>query len=167
MEYVIREVEYDNIDFMNLCKKLDDFQNEVFPERVNLGLTTALDGLEKLEKVFLVYDGDRAIASIALKPVNNITAEVARVYTVDNYRGMGLSKMLFDKIILYAKDKEYKKLVLDTWKFSVSARALYKKLGFIEIPTFDIDTLKNSFAMDDEEKLRKIREVLICMEKDI
>ena len=167
MEYVIREVKYNNIDFKNLCKKLDDFQNEVFPWRVNLGLTTALDGLERLEKVFLVYDGEKAISSIALKPVNNITAEVARVYTEDNYRCRGLSKMLFDKIILYAKDKGYKRLVLDTWKFSVSARALYKKLGFIEIPTFDIDTLKNSFAMDDDDKLRKIQEVLICMEKDI
>ena len=31
MEYVIREVKYNNIDFKNLCKKLDDFQNEVFP----------------------------------------------------------------------------------------------------------------------------------------
>lgn len=166
MEYIIKEVNYDNLDFKNLCVKLDEFQNDIVPERVNLGFT-ALDGLEKLQRVLLIYDNDRAIASAALKPVNETTAEVARIYTDEEYRRKGLAELLINKITEIAKGKGYKKLNLDTWKDSIAARKLYEKIGFIEIPMFDIETLKNSFAINDEDKLRKIQELLVTMEKSI
>ena len=166
MNYEIKEVNYDNDDFKILCVKLDDFQNKIVPIRIDLGFS-ALDGLEKLEKVLLVYDENKAVASAGLKPVNDTTAELARVYTDDNYRGKGLSKLLINEIIAYAKSKGYKKLVLDTWKDSTSAKGLYNKLGFKEIPMFDLKTLKNSFAMDDENKLKQIQELLVFMEKEI
>ena len=40
-------------------------------------------------------------------------------------------------------------------------------MGFVEIPMFDIQTLKNSFSTNDEEKLKKIQESLVFMQKDI
>ena len=126
-----------------------------------------MDGLEKLQRVLLIYDNDRAIASAALKPVNETTAEVARIYTDEEYRRKGLAELLINKITEIAKGKGYKKLNLDTWKDSIAARKLYEKIGFIEIPMFDIETLKNSFAINDEDKLRKIQELLVTMEKSI
>lgn len=166
MKYEIKEVNYDDLDFKNLCVKLDEFQNDIVPGRVNLGFT-ALDGLEKLQSVLLMYDNDRAIVSAALKPVNETTAEVARIYTDEEYRRKGLAELLINKITEIAKEKGYKKLILDTWKDSIAARKLYEKIGFIEIPMFDIETLKNSFAINDEDKLRKIQELLVTMEKSI
>ncbi|MCI8964888.1 MAG: GNAT family N-acetyltransferase [Clostridia bacterium] len=166
MEYLIKEVNYDDLDFKKLCVNLDKFQNEIIPWRTELEIS-ALDGLEKLEKIILIYDCDNAIASAGLKPVNEITAEIARVYTDEKYRGKGLAKILINEIIEFAKESGYKKLVLDTWKDSVSARNLYRKMGFVEIPMFDIQTLKNSFSTNDEEKLKKIQESLVFMQKDI
>lgn len=166
MDFEIKEVSYKNSDFRNLCIKLDKFQNNLVPQREVLGFT-ALDGLEKLQKILIVYDNDKAIASVALKPVDTNTAEVARVYTDEEYRGKGLAKILIKEIVEFAKKQGYKKIVLDTWKDSSSARNLYKKLGFIEIPMFDIDTLKNSFSIDDEDKLKKIQELLVFMQKQI
>lgn len=163
MNYEIKEVNYNNKDFRNLCMKLDEFQNVIVPQRIELGFT-ALDGLEKLEKVLLAYDNNKAIASVALKPVNITTAEIARVYTSEEYRGNGLAKILINKIVEFAKTQGYKKLVLDTWKDSTSARKLYEKLGFIEIPMFDISTLKNSFCVEDEYKLKEIQKLLVFME---
>ncbi len=166
MEYLIKEVNYDNLDFKNLCIKLDQFQNKIIPWRAELGLT-ALAGLEKLEKILLIYDNDKAIASASLKPVDKTTGEIARVYTDEKYRGKGVAKILINKVIEFAKKSGYKRLVLDTWKNSVSARKLYEKMGFIEIPMFDIETLKNSFSTNDEDKLRRIQELLVFMQKDI
>ncbi len=80
MKFEIKEVNYDNNDFKNLCRKLDEFQNIIVPQRVKLGFT-ALDGLEKLQIILLAYDKNKAIACATLKPVNNVMAEVARVYT--------------------------------------------------------------------------------------
>lgn len=166
MEYVIKEVNYDNTDFQKLCQKLDDFQNVIFPERVNLPMS-ALDGLEKLEKIFVIYDGDFAIASGGLKPVNSDIAELSRMYTDDNYRGQGLAKILIKKIINYAKEKGYKKIILDTWQESLSARKLYTSLGFCERPPFDEKTFQNSFATQDETIQAKIQSKLVFMELDI
>lgn len=163
MEFEIKEVNYDNNDFKNLCRKLDEFQNIIVPQRVKLGFT-ALDGLEKLQIILLAYDKNKVIACAALKPVNNVTAEVARVYTNEEYRGNGLAKILINKIIEFAKKHGYKKLVLDTWKDSTSARKLYERLGFVEIPMFDISTLKNSFCVEDEYKLKEIQKLLVFME---
>ena len=60
MKIRIEELTCDNKDFIELCKKLDEFQNEVFPERTKLNMS-ALQGLEKLEKIYVVYDEDRRL----------------------------------------------------------------------------------------------------------
>jgi len=166
MNYTMKEVKYDNNDFQKLCQKLDDFQNEIFPERIELKMS-ALDGLNKIEKIFLIYDGNNVIASGGLKPVNNEIAELARMYTDDNYRGQGLAKMIIQNVINYAKEKGYKKIILDTWKDSASARKLYTSLGFIERPPFDAQTFQNSFSTYDNSIQNKIQNKLVFMELDI
>lgn len=166
MNYKIKEIDFNNVDFKNLCKKLDDFQNDIFPERISLKMS-ALDGLEKLEKIFLMCDGNKVIACGALKPVNDSTAELARMYTDNNYRGQGLAKIIIKKIINYAKTQGYKKIILDTWKESSSARNLYISLGFKERPPFDTKTFQNSFSTYDENIQSKIQEKLVFMELDI
>lgn len=166
MNFAIKEVDYNNDDFKFLCKKLDDFQNELFPERKNLDMT-ALAGLEKLKKVILIYDGDKVVASGGLKPVNRECAELARMYTDESYRGQGLAKIIIKEIINYAKNSGYKKVILDTWKDSESARKLYQSLGFKEREAFDKETFKNSFSTYDETIQEKIQDKLVFMEIDI
>lgn len=166
MNYEIKEVLYSNLDFKKLCKKLDDFQNNIFSERASLKMS-ALDGLEKLEKILLMYDENKVIACGAIKPVSDSTAELARMYTDADYRGQGLAKQIIQEIIDYAKRKGYKKIILDTWKDSTSARKLYSSLGFRERPPFDAKTFQNSFSTYDETIQNKIQEKLVFMELDI
>lgn len=166
MKYEIREANYNDKDFISLCKKLDDFQNQIFPERISLNMN-ALDGLEKLEKVFLMYDGKEIIASGALKPVNEDIAELARMYTNEPYRGQGLAKEIIKQIIKYAKTRNYKKIILDTWKDSTSARKLYSSLGFQEKPPFNTKTFQTSFSTYNENIQNIIQEKLVFMELDI
>ena len=166
MEYQIKEVNCDNMDFKNFCVKLDEFQNNIFPERANLGFT-ALAGLEKFQVILVLYDKEKAIACVSLRPVNKTTCEIARLYIDEIYRGKGLAKILVNKIIVSAMESGYKKMILDTLKDSISARILYEKMGFMEIPAFDIDTLKNSFSTDDEERIKKIQKFYVFMEKRI
>jgi len=78
MKYIIKEVNYNDVDFKKLCAELDEFQNKIIPWRIELGVS-GLSGLEKLQKVLLMYDGDKVIASAALKPIDETTAEIANV----------------------------------------------------------------------------------------
>ncbi|MDE6141705.1 MAG: GNAT family N-acetyltransferase [Bacilli bacterium] len=166
MDYRIEDVTCDNKDFIELCKKLDEFQNEIFPERVILNMS-ALQGLEKLEKIYLMYDGDKAIATGGLKRVDDVSAELARMYTDGYYRGQGLAKIIIEKVQEYAKSVGYKTLVLDTWKDSTSARQLYLNMGFIEREPFDPEAFKNSFSTYDTEIQEKIEDKLVFMEKKL
>lgn len=166
MELIIKEEKSDNIEFQKLCKKLDDFQNELYPERTKLNLS-ALDGLDKLEKVYVIYNGEDAVACGAIKPLNNEVAELARMYTDANYRGQGLAKKIIIELISYAKEKEYKKIILDTWKKSSSARKLYTSLGFKETHPFDANAFKNSFSTNDENIQKQIQDNLVFMALEI
>lgn len=166
MKYTIKPVTYENLDFQNLCKKLDDFQNEIIPERNELKLN-ALHGLENLEKIYLIYDKNYAVASGGLKKVTEEIAELARMYTDDNYRGQGLAKQIIEEVINYARQKGYKKIILDTWKDSISARKLYTSLGFKECPPFNQNAFKNSFSVLDKSIQEKIQNKLVFMELDI
>jgi ribosomal protein S18 acetylase RimI-like enzyme len=47
-----------------------------------------------------------------------------------NSRGMGVGKFLLDNIIIYAKKKKCKKIILDVSKDNRVAINLYKKMGF-------------------------------------
>lgn len=166
MNYKIKEVTYNNPDFISLCKNLDKTQNLMIPERISFGFSS-LKGLEKLQLILLAYDNNKAIACAALKPINEMTAEIARVYTEEEYRGRGIAKILINEIIEYAKENGYKELILDTWKTNTAAKTLYEKLGFIEMEAFDIDKLKKSFSISDEDKLKGVKQLLIFMKKDI
>ncbi|MDE6292338.1 MAG: GNAT family N-acetyltransferase [Bacilli bacterium] len=128
---------------------------------------SALQGLEKLEKIYMVYDGDKAVATGGIKRVDDTSAELARMYTNQEYRGKGLAKIIIDKVQEYAKEVGYKTLVLDTWKDSTSARKLYQNMGFKEREPFDPETFKNSFSTYDTEIQNKIQDKLVFMEKDI
>lgn len=99
-----------------------------------------------------------------MKPVNDNTAELARMYTDNTYRGQGLAKIIIKEIINYAKTKGYKKIILDTWKDSTSARKLYNSLGFKERQPFDTKTFQNSFSIYDDSIQNKIQEKLVFME---
>lgn len=166
MNFRIEEVTCDNKDFIELCKKLDEFQNEIFPERTKLNMS-ALQGLEKLEKIYVIYDGDKAIATGGIKRVDDTSAELARMYTDGDYRGQGLAKIIIDKVENYAREAGYKTMVLDTWKDSASARNLYQNMGFKEREPFDPETFKNSFSTYDPEIQNKIQDKLVFMEKEL
>lgn len=166
MKYEVKEAAANNEDFRDLCKRLDDFQNEIIPERVNLGMS-ALQGLEKLEVIYLMYDGKKAIACGGLKRVNDDTAELARMYTDDDYRGQGLAKVICDKVMTYAKSAGYKRIILDTWVKSKSARRLYESMGFKEREAFDANTFKNSFSTYDDEIQKRIEDKLVFMEREL
>lgn len=166
MDKEIKEVTCDNQDFISLCTKLDNFQNRIFPERKELNMS-ALQGLDKLEVIYMIYDGKKAIACGGLKPVNEESAELARMYTEEEYRGQGLAKIIMDKVITYAKNKGYKRIILDTWKKSESARKLYERAGFKGREAFDAKTFKNSFSTYDDKIKGIIQDKLVFMEKEI
>ena len=77
------------------------------------------------------------LGCVGVRPVDATTAEMKRLYVRPQARGSGLGRKLAEKAIAAAREKGYKRIVLDTMAGKMDrAIALYRSLGFREIPPY-------------------------------
>ncbi len=90
-------------------------------------------------RLFLIYQENHTAGCIALRKINVETCEMKRLYVREPFRGLGLGKMLIEKLIEEAQAISYKKMRLDTLPDKMPfAVKLYKSYGFYEIsPYYD------------------------------
>ena len=89
----------------------------------------------------------QAIGCVGLRQLGlNGCCEMKRLYVDPKGRGLGLGKALAEAVIEEAKRLGYRAMRLDTLTSMQSARALYKKLGFVEVsPYYDTPIEGTSF----------------------
>ncbi|KAF2623318.1 acyl-CoA N-acyltransferase [Macroventuria anomochaeta] len=64
------------------------------------------------------------------------SGELKRLYLTPESRGLGVSKLLMDVAIARARELGYKEILLDTLSSMATARKLYEKYGFVEVPAY-------------------------------
>lgn len=80
--------------------------------------------------------GDTA-GVVGLRPADMDGAcEMKRLYLRPAFRGLGLGRRLAETVIAAAREAAYGKMVLDTVETMAEAGALYRDLGFVEIPPY-------------------------------
>jgi GNAT superfamily N-acetyltransferase len=73
---------------------------------------------------------------VALRALDETTLEMKRLYVRAAARGTGLGKRLVEAAISSARKMGFTELRLDTLATMASAQALYRSLGFVEIPAY-------------------------------
>jgi GNAT superfamily N-acetyltransferase len=88
---------------------------------------------------FLVgfIDG-RPIACGAFRPMDELAAEIKRLYVVPEQRGRGLSKLILAELERRAAGMGYRVARLETGTRQPEAIALYERAGYRRIPNFGI-----------------------------
>lgn len=70
--------------------------------------------------------------------------EMKRLYVHPSGRGLGVGRTLAQAVIAEAKKLGYEAMLLDTLSTMASAQALYKSLGFVEVPPYYDSPLENT-----------------------
>ncbi len=102
--------------------------------------------------ILLARTGDgEVVACGMMKRFDADTGELKRVYVKPKVRGLGIGKTLIEMREKVARDMGLKRLVADTLTPSIEMRALYPKLGFVELDTpLETTTYKDQAMLRDQ-----------------
>ncbi|MBX3478967.1 MAG: GNAT family N-acetyltransferase [Caulobacter sp.] len=82
-----------------------------------------------------VKDG-QVVASGAWRRTSDTVCELKRLYVTDAARGLGLGRRLSQALIASARDAGFRTMQLDTARRLVEAIAMYRSMGFGDIPPY-------------------------------
>lgn len=91
--------------------------------------------------IWLALDGETGIGCVALRPLENGTGEVKRMFVDAKWRGMGVGRALLLALMDGAKERGLSMLRLGTLHDMDAALALYQSLGFTPTERYRADEL--------------------------
>jgi len=95
----------------------------------------------------LQADGDLA-GCCGIRPLDKTdhanACEMKRLFVQSHYRGLGYGRMLAEAMLDTARQLGYACVLLDTLSDMETARAMYRDLGFTEIPPYDYNPIVGS-----------------------
>ncbi|HEX8027786.1 MAG TPA: GNAT family N-acetyltransferase [Vicinamibacterales bacterium] len=88
--------------------------------------------------LLVVPDGNRLVAMIALRPIDQRICEMKRLFVRPEARSRGLAWQLVNAILEDARRLKYEEIRLDTLPMMGDAQKLYVAMGFVDIaPYYD------------------------------
>ena len=95
-------------------------------------------------RLLLAYSDDDLAGCIALRKLDDSACEMKRLFVRPGFRGMGYGRIMVENLIEQARVIGYERMWLDSLPGKMDAAiALYRELGFREIPAYYDNPLEN------------------------
>lgn len=126
---IIEKLKYEDLEsYKNLIDECFDGSNDINQyKKYNENSTY---------EIIVAKEDNKIIGSITFYKINLFTfsfqpaLEIFNVGVLKEYRGKGIAKIIFEYIINYAKENEYKTIFLTCLDTAYPAHKLYESIGF-------------------------------------
>ena len=98
--------------------------------------------------LLLATEEGQAAGCIAVRPLEGSICEMKRLFVRPQFRSRGIGRLLADAIIVRAREIGYTHMRLDTLDWMKEAIALYRSLGFKEIPAYTNNPLRGAMFFE-------------------
>ncbi len=98
--------------------------------------------------LLLAYKDEIAIGCVAIREIDNETAELKRMYVQTDFRMYKIGMRLLQQIIEIASEFNYKKIRLDTLPTMIKAQDLYRSFGFYNIEPYCFNPISGTVFME-------------------
>jgi GNAT superfamily N-acetyltransferase len=111
-------------------------------------------------RFYLLRDAQAFVGVGALQRVDATTAEIQRMYVQPPWRGHGAARLLLDRLLDDARAIGCDVVRLESLKSLAPAHALYRSVGFVEVPPHDDNRMRR---YQDEAALDTYRDSAVFM----
>lgn len=87
-------------------------------------------------RLLVARTAERSVGCVALRPLEDDTAEMKRLWVRPAARGTGAGRALVQRVVAEGRALRYARLRLDTTPGMETAQSLYRSLGFTEIEPY-------------------------------
>ncbi len=141
MEIKMNEITFlrcdgNNKDFIENCRLLDEDLDLRVGKIIKRDKYAQYNLIDKINEAIVVYRDNHPIGGGSIRHYDENTVELKRVFVIPTEQGKGVGTELVSKLIEWAKELGYKKMILETGELLAESCHVYSKLGFKKIPNY-------------------------------
>jgi GNAT superfamily N-acetyltransferase len=145
--FTIKRTTSEDTDFKMLVAALD--KDLALRDGDEHSFYAQFNSIASIPYVVVAYDAQMPVGCGALKPYDDNTLELKRMFVPSTKRGQGIASLIVEALEHWAKELEFKKIILETGNKQPEAIALYHKNHYHIIPNYgQYEAVENSVCFE-------------------